>query len=50
MASGLPNEQELKEASEESGIPISSMYKAARELGISIERAGSLINWEQKKP
>jgi predicted transcriptional regulator len=33
----------MKEASEESGIPLSTLYKAARELELNIDRGGSIL-------
>jgi hypothetical protein len=33
----------MTEAAAESGIPLSSLYKAAGELGLSIERGGSVL-------
>ena len=36
-------EMTMKEVSEESGIPISTLYKAARELGAPITRKNSVM-------
>jgi predicted transcriptional regulator len=36
-------EMRMKDASEESGIPLSTLYRAARELEMSIDRGGSVL-------